>query len=88
MHLWYDLNKRTDLSKLKEQINYNLETFAVPFYERYSDPKKWLEFFEWKYEPLTSPIKKFLILERYGQRDKAEIFWNKLYSEALTPKAS
>ncbi len=83
---WYDLNQRTDFSKLKEQINKDLKTFAVPFYEKYSDPMKWLEFFEWKYEPLTSPIGKFLILERYGQREKAEIFWNKLYNEALTPK--
>ena len=29
-----------------------------------------------------------MILERYGQLDKAEIFWNKLYNEALTPKPS
>ncbi len=85
---WYDLNKRIDFSKLKEQINHDLKTFAVPFYEKYSDPKKWLDFFEWKYEPLTSPVGKFLILERLGQRDKAEIFWNKLYNEALTPKPS
>ena len=60
----------------------------MPFYEKYSDPSKWFEFFEWKFEPLTSPIGKFLILEQCGQRDKAEIFWNKLYNEALIPKPS
>jgi len=85
---WYYLNKRTELTQLNEQINIDLKTYAVPFYEKYSDPRKWLEFFEWKYEPFMSPIIKFLILERHGQRKKAEILLNKIYNQALTPKPS
>ena len=85
---WYDLNKWTDLTKLKIEIKVDIEAYVIPFFEKFSEPFKWLEFFDWKYEPLASPIGKFLILERYGQRNKAEIFWNKLYNDALTPKTS
>ena len=48
--------------------------------------KKWIEFFDWEFEPLTGPIGKFLIIEKYGQRTIAEKFWNDLYNEALVPK--
>ncbi len=85
---WYDMNERTDISKLRAQVTYDIETFAIPFYDRYSDPVRWVEFFEWHQEPLVSPIGKFLIMERYGKRDMAESFLKELYMEALTPKPS
>lgn len=85
--VWYDLNKRTDLNKLKARIGNDLEKYVLPFFEKYQEPKKWIEFFDWEYEPLTGPIGKFLIIEKYGERTKAEKFWNDLYNEALVPKS-
>lgn len=85
--VWYYLNKRTDLEKLKAQIVNDLEKFVLPFFDKYQDPKKWIEFFNWKYESLMGPIGKFLIIEKYGERNRAEKFWNDLYNEALVPKS-
>ncbi|MBR9778018.1 MAG: DUF4304 domain-containing protein [Cytophagales bacterium] len=85
--VWYDLNKRTDLEKLKNQISKDLENFVLPFFNKYQDPKKWIEFFDWKFEPITGPIGKFLIIEKYGERARADKFWNDLYNEALVPKS-
>lgn len=85
--VWYALNKRTDLEKLKAQIDNDLEKYVLPFFDKYQDPKKWIEFFNWKFEPLTGPIGKFLIIEKYGERTKAEKFWNYLYKEALVPRS-
>lgn len=84
--VWYELNKLTTLEKLKAQIENDLKEFVLPFFNKYREPKNWLEFFDWKYEPLTGPIAKFLIIEKYGQRTKADKFWNDLYNEALAPK--
>ena len=85
--VWYDLKKRTDLEKLKAQIGNDLEKYVLPFFDKYQEPKKWIEFFDWKFEPLTGPIGKFLIIEKYGVRTKAEKYWNDLYNEALVPKS-
>ncbi|MBR9920984.1 MAG: DUF4304 domain-containing protein [Bacteroidetes bacterium] len=84
--IWYDLNKRTDLEKLKIQIIKDVENYVLPFLDKYQDPNKWIEFFDWKFEPITGPIEKFLIIEKYGERARAEKFWNDLYNEALFPK--
>ena len=84
---WYDLNKRIDLEKLKIQVKTEIEKYALPFYEKYKDPKNWIEFFDWKYEPLTGPIAKYLILEKYGEKKIADKFWNEHYNEALIPKS-
>jgi hypothetical protein len=85
--VWYDLNKRTDLEKLKAQIGNDLDKYVLPFFDKYQEPKKWIEFFDWEYEPITGPIGKFLIIEKYGERTRAEKFWNDLYNEALVPKS-
>ena len=85
--VWYDLNKRTDPKKLKAQIGNDLDKYVLPFFDKYQEPKNWIEFFDWEYEPLTGPIGKFLIIEKYGERLRAEEFWNDLYNEALVPKS-
>jgi hypothetical protein len=83
---WYILNKEADFSSLRAQVKSDIETFAVPFFEKYFDELNWIDFFEWQYEPLMSPIVKFLIFERCGERAKAEEFWNNMYNNALIPK--
>lgn len=84
---WYDLNKRTNIDKLKMLVKKDIETYALPFFKKYEEPKCWLEFFDWKYEPLTGPITKYLIIEKYGNKKKADLFWNNHYNEALVPKS-
>ena len=83
---WYDLNKRIDLGKLKAQIKSEIEEYALPFFEKYKEPKNWIEFFRWKYEPITGPIAKYLIIAKYGDKTGADKFWNDHYNEALVPK--
>ncbi|MCG8389587.1 MAG: DUF4304 domain-containing protein [Cytophagales bacterium] len=83
---WYDLNKRTNIDKLKSQVKTEIETYALPFFEKYGDPNKWIEFFKWKYEPLTGPIAKYLIISKYENKKSADKFWNTHYNEALIPK--
>ena len=56
---WYNLSPQIDFLNIKEIIHQDLKTFAIPFIEKYSDPKKWLEFFEWEYEPPRSPLENF-----------------------------
>ncbi len=45
---WYNLNKDTNFAMLKEQINTDLEKYAMQFFEEFSDINKWSdEYFNW-----------------------------------------
>lgn len=83
---WYNLNKKTNLAKLKQQITEDINDYAIPFFEKNKNPEKWIDFFSGADEPLTTPKGKYLIIEKYGNKAMADNFWNTLYNDALVPK--
>ncbi|HEX9825739.1 MAG TPA: DUF4304 domain-containing protein [Flavobacteriaceae bacterium] len=83
---WYDLKISTDLNKLKSQIEQDLNSYVVPFFENYKDPNKWMEMLKWNREPFIESLDKFLLIEKYGKRKTAENFLNQVYFESITAK--
>ncbi|SDL86653.1 protein of unknown function [Salinimicrobium catena] len=81
---WYKLNSNTELPELKSKIKNDITKYVIPFFENFRNPENWLEIFEWKNEPYTYPLSKFLIIKKYGNTEEAVNFLNKVYNEAIS----
>ncbi len=83
----YNLSQNdTDFQQIQKKIKMDIEEEIIPYYKKYSNFETLIEIFEDQKEIFTNPIVKFMILERINQKEKAQIFWNKLYNKSLQDK--
>ncbi len=84
--LWYELNYSTNLKELKERVKKDISNYVITYFEYYNSPKNLLDFFDWEYEPVMSPLFKFYTIEKYGDKKDALKYLNELYLGAIEPQ--